>query len=104
YLASGFIGGQSISRDFKGSEGAHDPITPIAGEKQREALDFLSKNVLIGDAFHFSPTLLRRLTTDNWYHWGSEGMFYGGGVDYPIFERVLAIQRIVLSRCFDPAV
>jgi len=31
-------------------------------------------------------------------------MFFGGGVDYPIFDRVLSIQRIVLSRCFDPSV
>ncbi len=104
YLAAGFIGGQSVSRDFKGGEGCHDPVTPIAGAKQREALDFLAKNMLAGDAFHFSPTLLRRLTTDNWYHWGSESMFYGGGVDYPIFERVLAIQRIILNRCLSPTV
>ena len=104
YLASAFIGGQSISRDFKGGEGCHDPVSPIPGDKQREALDFLSSQILSGDAFHFSPTLLRRLTTDNWYHWGNESMFYGGGVDYPIFERVSAIQRIVLSRCFDASV
>jgi hypothetical protein len=104
YLASSFIGGQSVTRDFKGGEGAHDPVTPIPGEKQREALTFLAKTMLTGDAFHFSPALLRRLTTENWYHWGSESMFYGGGVDYPIYDRVLAIQRIVLNRCFDPAV
>jgi Met-zincin/Domain of unknown function (DUF5117)/Domain of unknown function (DUF5118) len=103
YLASSYIGGQSVSRDFKGGEGSHDPVTPIAGEKQREALEFLSKNLLVGDAFHFPPALLRRLTSDNWYHWGSDGML-GGGVDYPIYERVLAMQRIVLNRCFDPAV
>jgi len=104
YLASAFIGGQSVSRDFKGAEGGHDPVTPIAGDKQREALDFLARSLLSGEAFHFSPPLLRRLTTDNWYHWGSESLFYGGGVDYPIFDRVLSIQRIVLNRCFDPAV
>ena len=104
YLAAGFIGGQSVSRDFKGAEGGHDPVTPIPGDKQRAALDFLAKTLLNGEAFHFSPALLRRLTTDNWYHWGNESLFFGGGVDYPIFDRVLAIQRIVLDRCFEPAV
>ena len=104
HLAASYIGGQSVTRDFKGCEGAHDPVTPIPGEKQREALDFLVKNILTGDAFHFSPVMLRRLTTDNWYHWGSQSMFYSGGVDYPIFDHVLAIQRIVLSRCLDPSV
>src|ERR1017187_3416676 len=104
FLASSFLGGQSVPRDFKGGQGAHDPVTPIPGEKQREALQFLAKTILAGDAFHFSPALLRRLTTDNWYHWGSESMFYSGGVDYPIFDRVLGIQRIVLNRCFDSTV
>jgi hypothetical protein len=104
YLASSFIGGQGVSRDFKGGEGCHDPVTPIPGDKQRQALDFVAKTILAGDAFHFSPVMLRRLTTDNWYHWGSDSLFYGGGVDYPIFDRVLSIQRIVLNRCFDPAV
>jgi hypothetical protein len=104
HLAVSFIGGQSVSRDFKGGENCHDPVTPIPGDKQREALDFVAKNILVGDAFHFSPALLRRLTTDNWSHWGSESLFYGGGVDYPIFDRVLAIQRVVLNRCLDPGV
>lgn len=104
YLASSFIGGQSVSRDFKGGQGCHDPVTPIPGDKQREALDFLSKTILTGEAFRFSPALLRRLTTDNWYHWGSDSMSAGGGVDYPIFDRVLAIQRIALNRCLDASV
>ncbi len=104
YLASAFIGGQSIVRDFKGSEGSHDPVSPIPGAKQREALDFVAKTILSGDAFHFPPSLLRRLTTDHWYHWGSESMNYGASVDYPIVEVVLGIQRIVLDRCFDGSV
>jgi hypothetical protein len=104
YLASSFIGGQSVSRDFKGGQSAHDPVTPIPGDKQRAALEFLTRTMLNGDAFHFPPTLLRRLTTENWYHWGSESMFFGGGVDYPIYDRVLGIQRIVLSRCLNPTV
>ena len=32
YLASEYIGGQSVNRDFKGTEKARDPITPISGE------------------------------------------------------------------------
>ncbi len=104
YLASAFIGGQSISRDFKGGEGSHDPVTPVPGDKQRAALEFLAQKLLRGEGFRFPPALLRRLTTDNWYHWGSDAMFYGGSVDYPIFERVLAIQRIALNRCLNAAV
>lgn len=103
YLASEFIGGQSVSRDFK-EKGGHDPIVPIAGDKQREALHFLVTKILSDKTFQFSPRLLRRLTTDLWYHWGSEETLFGGSVDYPIINRVFAIQRIALNRCFDPAV
>ena len=33
YLASEYIGGQSVNRDFKGTEKARDPITPVSGVK-----------------------------------------------------------------------
>jgi hypothetical protein len=43
------------------------------------------------------------LTSEYWYHWGSDSFSsYGGGVDYPIYSRVLAIQRMVLNQCFNP--
>jgi hypothetical protein len=37
YLSAEYIGGQSITRDFKASDKARDPITPIAGAKQRSS-------------------------------------------------------------------
>src|SRR5262249_18727380 len=105
YLAANYIGGQYICRDFKGGDHSHDPIMPVPGDKQREALRFLSENILSDKAFEFSPALLRRLTTQYWSHWGSESMYYsGGGVDYPIFSRVLAVQRLVLNQCFAPSI
>jgi hypothetical protein len=79
-------------------------VTPIPGDKQRDALNFLAKTMLTGEAFQFPPSLLRRLTTENWYHWGNQSLMSSGGVDYPIFDRVLAIQRIVLNRCLNPSV
>jgi hypothetical protein len=105
YLAANFIGGQNISRDFKGGGKSHDPVVPTPGDKQREALKFLCDNVLSDKVFHFSPTLLRRLTTEYWYHWGSDSFYmFGGGMDYPIYSRVLAIQRIALNQCFSPSI
>lgn len=100
-LASGYIGGQVVLRDFKGKEG-RDPVTPIAGDKQREALKFMVNKILKGDAYEFPPRLLRRLTAEHWYHWGEEGMY--GTVDFPLFERILRMQQIVLERCLDGGV
>lgn len=93
-----------MSRDFKGGEGSRDPIVPVAGDKQREALKFCVDSILSDQAFQFSPALLRRLTTQNWYHWGSDSMFFRGGMDYPIYSRILGIQRIVLNQCFNGGV
>ena len=95
-LASQYIGGQSVSRDHKGDKGAHEPIVPVAGAKQRECLGFLTDQILSDKAYQFSPTLLRRLGTEKWMHWGSMS-YYGSGVDISVLETVLAIQKIVLS-------
>jgi hypothetical protein len=104
FLAAGYIGGQYVSRDFKGGESSHDPVVPVPGDKQREALSFLTENILSDRAFQFSPALLRRLTADHWSHWGSDSVYMSGGVDYPIYSRVLALQRIVLGQCFTPGI
>lgn len=104
YLAAEQIGGQHVSRDHKG-KGAHDPIVPVNGAKQREALAFLSDQILSDKAFKFSPALLRRLTRERWYDWGESMMSsLGGGVDYPINEEILGIQKIVLGQCLAPDV
>ena len=100
-LASQYIGGQSVSRDHKADKGAHDPIVPIPGAKQRECLKFLVDCILSDGAFQFSPALLRRLGAERWHHWGSSS-FGGASVDISVLERVLAIQKIVLSHCLSP--
>lgn len=98
HLGSAFIGGQSVSRHHKGDKDGLDPIVPIAGAKQRECLKYLVDELLSDKAFHFSPALLRRLGAERWYHWGHEG---STAVDYPLLERVLDVQRIVLAHCLD---
>ncbi len=71
------------------------------GAKQRECLKFLVDSILSDGAFRFSPALLRRLGTERWHHWGSSA-FGGASVDISVLERVLAIQKIVLSHCLSP--
>ena len=100
YVLASFVGGQNVSRDHKGDKGSRDPIVPIPASKQREALKVLNEQVLADKAFRFSPALLRKLAGERWYHWGNgPHSSTGGGVDYPIHERVLAIQKIVLNQC-----
>jgi hypothetical protein len=101
YLVADFVGGANVNRDFKGDANGRDPFVPVAAAKQREALKFLQENVLTDKPFHFSPALLRRLAADRWMHWGNEYQLYSG-VEYPVYGRVLAIQRVALRNLLDP--
>ena len=86
----------------RGGEDSRDPVVPVSGVKQREALDFLVDNILSDEAFEFSPQLLRRLTREHWYHWGS-GLSFGSS-DVNVYDRVLRIQQIVLRHCLNAGV
>ena len=101
-LAAQYIGGQSVSRDHKADKDAHDPIVPVPGAKQRECLKFLVNAILSDQAFRFSPALLRRLGTERWMHWGTSS-YEAAGIDISVLERILAIQKIVLSHCLSSA-
>ena len=96
-LISAYVGGQSVSRDHKGDKGSRDPIVPIAGAKQREALATLVEFVLSDKSFKFSPALLRRQASEKWLHWGTRP----DEVDISIHDRILAIQKIALSHCLS---
>jgi len=99
HLAAEYIGGQSVNRDFKGTDKARDPITPIPGARQREALKLLVDQVLSDKAFQFSPALLRKLVIESW----QDGRSFGGS-DYPIFRLILNLQKIALDQCLDSSV
>jgi len=100
-LAAEYIGGQSVNRDFKGTDKARDPVSPVAGARQREALKLLVDQILDGKAFQFSPALLRKLIAESWQ---DEGSSFASGTGYPIYRVVLNIQEIALDQCLDPGV
>ncbi|HWG42078.1 MAG TPA: zinc-dependent metalloprotease [Gemmataceae bacterium] len=103
HLVANFIGGEQMHRDHRDDPHARDPFVPVKGDKQREALKFLQEHILSDQHFQFSPRLLRHLGADRWMHWGNEGAAMSS-VDYPLYQRILRIQRIVLGQVFNPAV
>jgi hypothetical protein len=96
YLAAEHVGGQSVRRDFKGTEKAQDPVTPVAGDKQREALKLLVDRILADKSFQFSPALLRKLIRESWQ---DNSSFSSGSAGYPIYNAILNIQEIALDEC-----
>lgn len=98
YRVSSFIGGQSISRDHKGDKNGRDPVMPVAGPKQREALTLLVDQIFSDKAFQFSPALLRRLGNERWED-STLAM-----VELSIYDRILGIQKIGLDQCLNSSV
>jgi hypothetical protein len=102
YLSSQYVGGQYTSRAHRDDPNAKVPLEAIPAAKQREAIKLLKEEILSDAAFKFSPELLKRLPPehfrDNLY------FFYGSNYQYPLYESVLSIQKIVLSRFLDSQV
>ena len=103
HLTANFIGGEHAAPRSPRRSGRRDPFVPVKADKQREALKFLQEHILSDKHFQFSPRLLRHLAADRWLHWGNE-MNAMGSVDYPVHDRILNIQRIVLRQMFNPSV
>ncbi|MFO0879173.1 MAG: zinc-dependent metalloprotease [Gemmataceae bacterium] len=102
FLVSKFIGGVSMHRDHAGDPGARDPMVVVPPAQQREALKFLQENLLTDRPFQFSPQLLRRLAADRWMHWGNMRTI-SSPVEFPVHERILQIQAVVLEHTLDAA-
>jgi hypothetical protein len=100
FVTAKFVGGEMVNRDHKEDPNARDPFVPVTGVRQREALKYLKESVLSEKSFQFPPELLRKLAADRWSHWGNEMTLFGG-VEYPLHERVLKVQRIVLDELLD---
>ncbi len=103
HLASQYIGGQYTSRAHRDEPNAKVPLEAISLAKQREAIKLLKSEILSDQAFKFSPELLKRLPPQHFMN-DDFFFFFGGDYQFPLYETVLSIQRIVLSRFLDPHV
>ncbi len=89
---SRYIGGVYVDRSFAGQKGATEPFTPVSYTDQKRAMEALSRYVFAPDAFSVPSELYRYLQTQR------RGFdFYGRNEDPQIHERVLSIQKSVLS-------
>ena len=97
-----YVGGQrfrrlnpweSSSLGDSRSSASQTPLEPISAAKQREALDILNQSVFAPGIFQFSAQLLNQLPSDRWQ---SNGLI-SAQLDYPIYDRVLAVQSNALS-------
>ena len=88
-LAAKYVGGMSTSRDPQGS-GGRPAYTPVAPEKQRQALRFLAQYLFSVDSFRFKPEFMTSLSV-NHVEWER-----AGPVSVP--QAVLRLQTQALDR------
>ncbi|MBW4635682.1 MAG: zinc-dependent metalloprotease [Iphinoe sp. HA4291-MV1] len=92
-LLTQYIGGQSFRRHHA-LDDTHAHFVPVPLEKQRQVLTILHEYTFAEDAFRFSPQLLNQLAPSRFLHWGNP--IPVSRLDYPIHERILYIQRVIL--------
>ena len=92
------IGGVRTLRDHPGS--GRDPLKPTDAATQRQALRLIAHDVLSIDGLAVTPTLQRRLAPD----FEDRGDNPTLPTDYPVPQRLLDLQRVVLSQLMSDAV
>jgi hypothetical protein len=95
-VATKYVGGVVYVRDFAGSSRAS--FTPIASERQREALKLVTEGLFRSDSFQFKPEFLTRLAADPF----EDGVGERGA--FTLASRVLAVQVSVLDRLMGDTV
>jgi hypothetical protein len=99
-LAARYVGGEFLSFDHKGDPNYRQPFTPVVASKQREALEFLNKNMFAEDAFRFPPALLNHLAPGVWWHWESDEQSFTA--TYPLQQVVQRWQGVSLMLLLNP--
>ncbi|HEY5258427.1 MAG TPA: zinc-dependent metalloprotease [Candidatus Baltobacteraceae bacterium] len=110
-----WIGGQYLSRAHRGDPQAVAPIVPVPLATQKAALAMLDRYLFSDAAWHFSPTLLDRLTYSEWSGYGYTSWEGYGNLpqwaynppvrhDYPIVEAIGAQQMNAIRYLLMPTV
>ena len=95
-VAAKYVGGVVFVRDHAGSPRAS--FTPIAPERQREALKLVTEGLFQVDSFKFKPEFLTRLAADPF----ESGV--GERASFTLATRVLDVQTQVLDRLMSERV
>ncbi len=96
-----YVGGMYQSQDHVGDAKARPPFDPVPKEKQRAALRFVEEFGFAEGAFEVPRPVLARLGADSREYWGEPHTF-GGRIDFPLSEQVLAAQKALLGPLLHP--
>ncbi len=98
WFVSRFIGGVYVHRDHRGDENGRPPFKVVEAEKQRQALEFLEKQVFSVEPFDFPPELYNHLAASRWNHWGT---LQRDRLDVPVHEVIGMWQDRILRQMLN---
>jgi hypothetical protein len=84
-----YIGGQYFNRAHRGDDNSQPPFVLVDAKTQRDALEFIEKNLFTDEFFQFSPDVLNHLAPSRWRHTGS---YVSYTMDFPIHDIIGIIQ------------
>ncbi len=103
HIAPKYVGGLDLLRSHIGDTGSRDPFRVIPAAKQREAVQFLSRQLFAADAFDLPVDLVNKLQAEDLEDF-TFSAYSRSQVDYPLHQRVLVIQNAALGNLYSPYV
>lgn len=101
-VASRYIGGLHVNRNYKGDPGEKPTLVPTPVAKQKEALALLNTYIFSPSAFRFPERYFTKLTANP--QMGFADFLMGATQDFPVRDQIAGIQRSALRRLFLPSV
>lgn len=96
------VGGQEFNRNRAGDPDAKPPLTPIAPEEQRKALDSLASTIFSEDFLKLDPELLNKLVPGR--NWDDRFGEPPARVDFPAHQSILSLQNTSLFTITNPVI
>jgi hypothetical protein len=93
------IGGIYVNRNHKGDPNVQPPFTVTEPKRQREALEFLERQVFGPEAYQLPEKLYGYIGATHWRHWGMRGQ---PRPDFALNAIVLTMQDHVLGQILSP--
>jgi hypothetical protein len=96
-----YIGGLYHRYDHVGDPGGRVPYEPVPAAKQREALDFLARQIFAPNAFEIPSSLMNKLATERLNDF-SFSFWERPRNDFPLHDMIHSIQRLPLDHIYSP--
>jgi hypothetical protein len=101
-LTAKYVGGVYYVRDFAGT--SQLPLTPVAPDKQRAALNLIATGIFSADSFRFKPEFMRSMGIDYLNVPPGSGQTNRLSPDFSLRSRVVALQSAVLNQLLSDVV